>query len=154
MIKKVEKQNLRLRDYDKKSGEAKEIEYKDYYYRKKQNEEIKLEREGIKLTETFNPPDFYEDDLKKYKNKIKKTEKSLSLKLNPNFNKIRHLIYRNKGDFSNESQFNFATTLRNIKPLKENNKEFRILPSIDKSNKINKFFLNFYHHVLNMDFRI
>ena len=133
---------LRLRDYDKKSGEAKEIEYKDYYYRKKQNEEIKLEREGIKLTETFNPPDFYEDDLKKYKNKIKKTEKSLSLKLNPNFNKIRHLIYRNRGDFSNESQFNFATTLRNIKPLKENNKEFRILPSIDKSNKINKFFIS------------
>ena len=137
---------LRLRDYDDKNGEEKEIEYKDYYYRKKQNEVINpikdKEKEKIKLTENFNPPYFYDEDLKKYKNKIKKQEKSNIIKLNPNFFKIKHLIYRNKGDFSNESQFHFATTLRNIKPLKENNKKFEILPVVDKNNKINKYFIS------------
>ena len=61
---------LRLRDYDDKNGEEKEIEYKDYYYRKKQNEVINpikdKEKEKIKLTENFNPPYFYDEDLKKY----------------------------------------------------------------------------------------
>ena len=61
----------------------------------------------IKLKENFSPPYFYEDDLQKYKNKLKKIDKSLILKLNPNFYKIKHLIYRNKGDQSNYSQFHF-----------------------------------------------
>ena len=138
---------LRLRDYS--NNETKVLDYKDYYYRKNNNEkieEIKQEKEkeenGIKLTDNFAPPYFYEDDLKKYKNKIKNSEKSLVLKLNPNFYKIRHLIFRNKGDHSNESQFNFATTLRNIKTLKENNKKFEVLPVVEKNNNINKYFIS------------
>ena len=135
---------LRLRDYEQKINNV--IDYKDYYYRKKneleKNEEIKHEK--IKLTENFSPPHFYDEDLQKYKNKKKKLEKSLILKLNPNFYKIKHLIYRNKGDQSNYSQFHFATTLRNIKSYREEKtKKFQVLPIFEKNNnnnyKISKF---------------
>ena len=134
---------LRLRDYTHKNKETKVLDYKDYYYRKNQKlEEIKEPKEEIdtiQLTQNFAPPYFYEEDLKKYKNKKKKFEKSLIYKLNPNFNTIKHLIYRNKGDHSNKSQYHFATTLRNIQTSKENkNKKFEVLPVVDK-NKINKF---------------
>jgi len=140
---------LRLRDYTRGNNETKILDYKDYYYRKQQNperieQENEQKEEKIKLTENFSPPNFYEEDLKKYKNKIKNAEKSQIIKLNPNFTKIRHLLYRNKGDHSNESQFHFATTLRNIKPLKENNnknKKFEILPFVEKNNNINKYFI-------------
>ena len=92
----------------------------------------------IKLKDNFSPPYFYEDDLQKYKNKLKKIDKSLILKLNPNFYKIKHLIYRNKGDQSNYSQFHFATTLRNIKSYREEkSKHFQILPVCEKNNNNN-----------------
>ena len=137
---------LRLRDYEQKKNDSDAIDYKNYYYRKKndleKNDEIK--HENIKLTEHFSPPHFYDEDLQKYKTKKKKLEKSLILKLNPNFYKIRHLIYRNKGDQSNYSQFHFATTLRNIKSYREEkNKKFQVLPIYEKNNnnnyKISKF---------------
>ena len=137
---------LRLRDYEQKKNDSDAIDYKNYYYRKKndleKNDEIK--HENIKLTEHFSPPHFYDEDLQKYKTKKKKLEKSLILKLNPNFYKIRHLIYRNKGDQSNYSQFHFATTLRNIKSYREEkNKKFQVLPIFEKNNnnnyKISKF---------------
>ena len=136
---------LRLRDYSNKLDETKVLDYKDYYYRKNQKQEKteKIKQEKIQLTENFSPPDFYEDDLKKYKNKIKNSEKSLTIKLNPNFYNIKHLLFRNKGDHSNQSQFHFATTLRNIKTLKENDsknskiKKFEVLPIVDKNNNNN-----------------
>ena len=133
---------LRLRDYSNKLDETKVIDYKDYYYRKNQKQEKteEIKHEKIQLTENFSPPYFYEDDLKKYKNKNKISEKSLTIKLNPNFNKIKHLLFRNKGDHSNQSQFHFATTLRNIKTLNENynkNKKFEVLPIVDKNNNNN-----------------
>ena len=144
---------LRLRDYSHKNYDTRVLDYKDYYYRKNQkNEEIKQETDnkGILLTENFAPPSFYEEDLKKHKKKIKTLDySSLILKLNPNFHKIKHLIYRNKGDHSNFSQFNFATTLRNLnikallngeKKEKKENKKFQILPVVNKDNPvINKF---------------
>lgn len=140
---------LRLRDYTHKNIETKVLDYKDYYYRKNQKpEEIKLEKENdkIKLTENISPPDFYEDDLKKYKLKKKKFEKSLISQLNPNFNKIRHLLFRNTGEHSNKSQFHFATTLRNIHTIKENNKnndkKFQVLPFVDEDNKYNKYLIS------------
>ena len=133
---------LRLRDYSQKINENKAIDYKNYYFRKKNDlekgEEVKQEK--IKLTENFSPPHFYEEDLQKYKNKIKNSERSLILKLNPNFYKINHLIFRNRGDHSNYSQFHFATTLRNIKPLKEEKykiNKFQILPLFEKNNNNN-----------------
>lgn len=92
----------------------------------------------IKLKDNFSPPNFYDEDLQKYKNKLKKIDKSLILKLNPNYYKIKHLIYRNKGDHSNYSQFHFATTLRNIKSYKEEkSKNFQILPICEKNNNNN-----------------
>ena len=139
---------LRLRDYSHKNDETKVLDYKDYYYRKHyKQEQIKEEKENnkIQLTDNFSPPYFYEDDLKKYKTKKKKFEKSLIFKLNPNFNKIRHLLYRNKGDHSNKSQFHFATSLRdNIQNLKEKKiQKFEILPVVVKNNINNNFIPTF-----------
>ena len=137
---------LRLRDYGQNNNGSKTIDYKDYYYRKNNDlEKVEdIKHEQIKLTDNFLPPHFYDDDLQKYKNKLKKFDKSLILKLNPNYYKIKHLIYRNKGDLSNYSQFHFATTLRNIKSYREEkNKKFQILPVCEKNNnnihKIAKF---------------
>ena len=139
---------LRLRDFSHKNYDTKVLDYKDYYYRKNQKtEEIKQESHKITLTENFIPPSFYEDDLKKYKKKIKSFDKSsLIIKLNPNFHKIKHLLYRNKGDHSDFSQFNFATTLRNgnIKTLNKENKKFEVLPVVNKDNPVINTFLKPY----------
>ena len=54
------------------------------------------------------------------------------------------MLFRNRGEHSNESQFHFATTLRNIKPLKEinnKNKKFEVLPFVEKNNNINKYLI-------------
>ena len=94
---------LRLRDYSNKLDQTKVIDYKDYYYRKNQKQENleEIKQEKIHLTENFSPPYFYEEDLKKFKNKKKNSDKSLIRTLNPNFIKIKHLLFRNKGDHSN-----------------------------------------------------
>ena len=131
---------LRLRDYSHKNDETKVLDYKDYYYRKNQKNEVneEIKQEKIKLTENFCPPSFYEEDLKKYQKKKKKEEKSLITKLNPNFFKIKHLLLRNTGDHSNISQFQFATSLRNnlniLKEKKEKEKKFQVLPIVERNN--------------------
>ena len=117
---------LRLRDYSHKLNETKVLDYKDYYYRKNQKNEVneEIKQEKIKLTEN--------------QNKKKKEEKSLIMKLNPNFFKIKHLLLRNTGDHSNISQFQFATSLRNnlniLKEKKEKEKKFQVLPIVERNN--------------------
>ena len=64
---------------------------------------------GISLTENFKEPQFYLEDLEKYKLKIKKEKRPLSSKLNPNFNNIKHLFINKNGGRSKE----FASSLRN-----------------------------------------
>jgi hypothetical protein len=132
---------LRLRDYSHKGlNQAKVIDYKDYYYR----ENIKtnaIKQERIKLTEDFNPPSYYEEDLNKYKKKRQIESRSLITQLNPNYNKIRHLLFGNNQGKVNFSQFNFETTLRNLKYIRNNNenKKWEILPVVRTSKKIAKF---------------
>lgn len=53
-------------------------------------------QKGITLTESFNEPKFYNEDLEKYKLRIKKDKRPLSSVLNPNFNNIRHLYIDKK----------------------------------------------------------
>ena len=64
---------------------------------------------GISLTKNFKEPQFYAEDLDKYKLRIKKEKRPLSSILNPNFNNIRHLFINKNGGLSKE----FASSLRN-----------------------------------------
>ena len=75
----------------------------------------------IKIINNTTEPAFYSEDLEKYKKKQKRKFEPLIEQLNPNYNKIRHLILK-KGlnDNMNFSQFKFSTCLRNYK--KEENK--------------------------------
>ena len=128
---------LRLRDYNHKGmNDTKVIDYKDYYYRENiKTSEIKHE-EKIQLTENFNPPSYYDIDLEKYKKRMKSSGKPLLMQMNPNFNKIRHLLFGNNNGKVNYSQFSFESTLRNIKSGKNNeNKKWQILPTVKNNNK-------------------
>ena len=75
----------------------------------------------IKIINNTTEPAFYSEDLEKYKKKQKRKFEPLIEQLNPNYNKIKHLILK-KGlnDNMNFSQFKFSTCLRNYK--KEENK--------------------------------
>lgn len=129
---------LRLRDYSHKGMNNKVIDYKDYYYREnKKTNEIKQEK--VQLTENFNPPSYYDEDLNKYKKKVQ-LKKSLIAQLNPDFSKIKHLLFGNNNGKVNYSQFNFETTLRNIKSNTiKNDKKWEILPVVKNQKYITKF---------------
>ena len=86
---------------------------------------------GIILTEKFNEPTFYVQDLEKYKTKLKKQKRPLSSILNPNFNNIRHLYINKKGARSKE----FASSLRNYNiNVQKYNKEKLKLKWINNTN--------------------
>ena len=130
---------LRLRDYSHKGMDnTRVIDYKDYYYREnRKTNEVKQEK--IKLTENFNPPSYYDEDLSKYKKRMQ-IKKSLISQLNPDFNKIRHLLFGNNNGKVNYSQFNFETTLRDIKPnISNENKKWAVLPVIKNDKYMTKF---------------
>jgi hypothetical protein len=128
---------LRLRDCSHKGLYDTKVDYKNYYYHrdnKEKNEEKKQEK--IKLTENFNPPSYYEEDLKKYKKRMKTTSKSLITQLNPNYNTIKHLLFGNNQGKVNFSQFIFETTLRNSNGDKNSDKKkWEILPAVKNNNK-------------------
>ncbi len=133
---------LRLRDYSHKGiNDTKVIDYKDYYYRENQQpNNIKLEK--MKLTENFNPPSYYDEDLKKYKKRIQMSTRSIISQLNPNYNKIKHLLFGNNFGNINLSQFQFETTLRNLKKSTNNaNKKWEVLPKV-KNDKFKVKFLS------------
>lgn len=83
----------------------------------------------INLTNNFHEPSFYVEDLEKYKKKQKKNSEQKIIKLNPNYNKIKHLVLGNNTGNTNYSQFNFSTCLReyNNNDINKNN--------IEKENK-------------------
>lgn len=63
------------------------------------------------------PPSFYEDDLNKYRTRMKSMSKdSSNLSLTGNINPIEHLAKDRLGATGNWSQFAFETTLRNFRP--------------------------------------
>ena len=64
----------------------------------------------IKISDITTEPAFYAEDLEKYKKKQKRKFEPLIEQLNPNYNKIKHLILK-KGlnDNVNFSQFKFST---------------------------------------------
>ncbi len=127
---------LRLRDYSNKGLGNTKVDYKNYYYHrdtKEKSEEKKQEK--IKLTENFNPPSYYEEDLQKYKKKKKATSKSLITQLNPNYNSIKHLLFGNNYGKVNSSQFNFETTLRDSFGDIKDKKKWEVLPVVKNNNK-------------------
>ena len=130
---------LRLRDYNHKGMNDKVVDYKDYYYREMVKiSEIKQEK--VQLTQNFNPPSFYDEDLNKYKRRIKTAKGPLIAKLNPNFYKIRHLLFGNNNGKVNYSQFKFETTLRDINYDNNNeNKKWQILPIVKTDKYMTKF---------------
>ena len=78
-------------------------------------------------------PTFYQQDSKKYSEKITKDIKPLLNELNPNFNKIQHLTHGRTRGCINYSQFSFASCLRNFKNNKseinkEKEKKFNLTP--------------------------
>ena len=93
-------------------------------------------RKNLNSQKNISEPSFYLEDEKKFSEKNSKEIKPLLNELNPNFNKIRHLIYgRTKGNI-NYSQFNFSSCLRDIKnknknkkiEFKEKEKKFKLTP--------------------------
>ena len=88
----------------------------------KSNEKTIEKPKGITLTESFNEPKFYNEDLEKYKLRIKKDKRPLSSMLNPNFNIIRHL-YIDKNNFRSKE---FGASLRNYSPLKKGKDKIKI----------------------------
>lgn len=131
---------LRLRDYSHKGlNNIKVIDYKDYYYREDDNANL-AKSEKIKLTDNFNPPSYYEKDLKKYIKRMQPSIRPLITQLNPNFDKIKHLLFGNNNGKVNMSQFIFETTLRNLKkPKSIGNKKFEILPVVKTNKNLVKF---------------
>ena len=102
-----------------------------------------ISKKKVNITETFNEPHFYVEDLEKYKNKNKNKNNYASkiVKLNPNFNKIKHMVLGGKTGNINFSQFNFSSCLRDynkrdnkINIEKEKNWKMTPLPKI-KSDK-------------------
>jgi hypothetical protein len=131
---------LRLRDYSFKGlNNTRVIDYKDYYYRENLETNF-IKSEKIKLTDNFNPPSYYETDLNKYKKRMQPEKRPLITQMNPNYDKIRHLLFGNNQGKVNYSQFLFETTLRNIKGAKSaGNRKWEILPVPKTNKKIIKF---------------
>ncbi len=131
---------LRLRDYSFKGlNNTKVIDYKDYYYRENLETNF-IKAEKIKLTDNFNPPSYYEADSNKYKKRMQPEKRPLITQMNPNYDKIRHLLFGNNRGKVNYSQFLFETTLRNLKPAKSaGNKKWEILPLVKPNKKIAQF---------------
>ena len=78
-------------------------------------------------------PSFYQQDSKKYSEKIYKDIKPLLNELNPNFNKIQHLTHDKTRGCINYSQFSFSSCLRNFKnnqneTNKQKEKNFKLTP--------------------------
>ena len=100
-----------LRESQKKSYDTPK---KDKLLKNKINISSKLKVKGITLTNNFKEPNFYSEDLEKYKSKLKKQKRPLSSILNPNFNNIKHwFINKNGGEHSKEfasciSWYNFS----------------------------------------------
>ena len=103
------------------------------------NPEIKYMRknksykEKISVTQNFNEPSFYVEDLEKYKKKKIKNSEQKIMEFNPNYNKIKHLVLGNKTGNINFSQFKFSTCLRyykndDNKNNKEKEKKWKIIP--------------------------
>ena len=88
----------------------------------KSNAKTIEKQKGINLTESFNEPKFYNEDLEKYKLRIKKDKRPLSSVLNPNFNNIRHL-YIDKNNFRSKE---FGASLRNYSPLLKGKDKMKI----------------------------
>ena len=91
-------------------------------------------KKNLDFKKSISEPSFYLEDQKKYSEKNSKEIKPLLNELNPDFSKIRHLIYgRTKGNI-NYSQFNFSSCLRDIKnknkklEFKEKEKKFKLTP--------------------------
>lgn len=134
---------LRLRDYSNQdSDETKITNYTDFYTRKEALSNIdsnNKSKKKMQLTENFDPPSFYDADLKKYKNSIKKRKRPMSLLLNPNYNKIRHLVNGKNFGPINDSQFQFSTTLGNFYSRDEHRKKWEVLPLVKNEKYLAKF---------------
>ena len=98
-------------------------------------------KDKISLTQNFNVPSFYVEDLEKYKKKKVKNSEQKIMEYNPNYNKIKHLVLGKNNGNVNFSQYKFATLLRyyNIydnKNNKEKEKKWKItpLPKIKSDN--------------------
>ena len=95
-----------------------------------------ISKEKINITETFKEPPFYLEDLVKYKKKQTKKYDAKIEKLNPNYNKIKHLVLGGGTGNINYSQFNFSTCLRDYNSKdnknieKEKNWKYTPLPKI------------------------
>ena len=99
-----------------------------------------LSQKKINITSTFTEPSFYNEDLEKYKKSKKKSYDPKIVQLNPNYNKIKHLLLGKKTGNINYSQFNFSTCLRDYnnnknKNEKENDKEIKIKSEREKNWK-------------------
>ena len=104
-----------------------------------------LSRKKISITESFHEPTFYIEDLEKFRKTKKNNYEPKIVKLNPNYNKIKHLILSKKTGNINSSQFNFSTCLRDynkndIKNNVEKEKNWKMmpLPRLKSDNYINK----------------
>ena len=82
---------------------------------------VEISKEKMSIKGNFNEPYFYMEDLKKYKNKQRKIYDAKIEKLNPNYNKIKHLVLGNRTGNINYSQFNFSTCLRDYNSKDSNN---------------------------------
>lgn len=114
------------------------------YGKKERNNEISKKK--VILTETFNEPHFYVEDLEKYRNNKKKNYEPKIVKLNPNYNKIKHLLQGGKTGNINFSQFNFSSCLRDynkrdnkVNIEKEKNWKIVPFPKINSDNYIVKY---------------
>ena len=99
----------------------------------------------INITQNFNEPSFYVEDLEKYKKKQIKNSEQKIMEYNPNYNKIKHLVLGKNNGNINFSQFKFSTCLRYYKTddnknNKEKEKKWKItpLPKIKSDNNIVK----------------
>ena len=99
-----------------------------------------LSKKKISVTSTFNEPSFYNEDLEKYKKSKKISYDTKIVKLNPNYDKIKHLLLGKKTGNINYSQFNFSTCLRDYNNIKnkddkEKDKEIKINSEREKNWK-------------------
>lgn len=112
--------NMQTEPTSKKSASKKKTIFKNKI--SKSNKKTIEKPKGITLTESFNEPKFYNEDLEKYKLRIKKDKRPLSSVLNPNFNNIRHL-YIDKNNFRSKE---FGASLRNYSPFQKKKDKIKI----------------------------
>ena len=109
---------------------------------KNKNEEEKNQKK-IKTTTNFKPPSFFEDDQERYKNRNKQQKRPFST--TNNFYTISHLTFSPSGVGTiNQTQFNYSSTLREIKPVKDifiNKNIWQDLPYKLKESEISSFLL-------------